>query len=270
MSIHPTAIIGRGAEIGKNCAIGPYAVIDGKVTIGDDTSIGPSAVITGNTAIGRGNKIHGHVYIGNLPQDVMFTGSETYVRIGDNNIIREFVTIHRGAKEGSTTVIGDNNFIMVSCHVAHNCTLGNNIIMVNGASLAGYVEIQDHAFLSGFAGVHQFVRIGGYTICGFFSKITKDIPPFMMIDGNPAFVRGLNLVGLKRKGFSAERREAIKKAYKILYRSGNSISRSLRALEEMDPPNDDIKTLIEFIRGSKRGILLKSPSSTSGSEAEEE
>jgi UDP-N-acetylglucosamine acyltransferase len=270
MSIHPTAIIGDEARIGRDCIIGPYAVIDGKVTIGDESSIGPSAVITGNTVIGRGNRIHGHVYIGNLPQDVAYTGSETYVRIGDNNIIREFATIHRGTKEGSATVIGDNNFLMVAAHVAHNCRLGNNIIMVNCASLGGYVEVQDHAFLSGFVAVHQFVRIGGYAICGYLSKITKDVPPFMMVDGNPALVRGLNLVGLKRKGFSAERREAIKKAYKILYRSGNSISRSLSELEKVELSSDDVKFLVEFIKGSRRGILLKPSGYASVSEPLEE
>jgi UDP-N-acetylglucosamine acyltransferase len=270
MSIHPTAIIGENAKLGRNCTVGPYAVIDGTVTIGEDTSVGPGTVITGNTVIGKGNKIHGHVYIGNLPQDVAYTESETFVKIGDNNIIREFATIHRGTKEGSATVIGDNNFFMVASHVAHNCKIGNNIIMVNGASLAGYVEVQDHAFVSGFVGVHQFVRIGGYTICGFFSKITKDIPPYMMVDGNPASVRGLNLVGLKRKGFSTERRETIKSAFKILYRSGNSISRSLSELEKMEPPSDDIKYLVEFIRGSRRGVLLKSPDGASGSGSDEE
>lgn len=212
MSIHPTAIVDKSVEIGKNCKVGPFAVIQGKVTIDDDTTIGPSTVIMGTTSIGKGNKIHGHVYIGNLPQDVTHAGGETCVKIGDNNIIREFATIHKATKEGSTTVIGDNNYLMVASHIAHNCKLGNDIIMVNCASLGGYVEIHDHAFLGGFVIVHQFVRIGSYSICGVLTKVTKDIPPFMMIDGNPALVRGINIVGLKRKGFSTERREKVKKS----------------------------------------------------------
>ena len=217
MSIHPTAIVDKSVELGRNCKIGPYAVIQGNVTIGDDTTIGPYAVIVGNTSIGKGNSIHGHVYIGNLPQDVTYGGCETYVKIGDHNVIREFATIHKGTKAGSSTVVGDNNYLMVASHVAHNCRLGNNIIMVNCASLGGYVEVHDHAFLGGFAAIHQFVRIGSYSICGVLAKVTKDIPPFMMIDGNPALVKGLNLIGLKRKGFNAERREKLKRAYKILY-----------------------------------------------------
>jgi UDP-N-acetylglucosamine acyltransferase len=270
MTIHPTAIVGKEVEIGNSCSIGPYAVIEGRVVLGDGTSVGPGTIITGNTVIGKGNEIHGHVNIGDLPQDVSFRGAETFVRIGDNNIFREYVTVHRGTKEGSTTIIGDNNFLMVSSHVGHNCRLGNNIILVNYVGLAGYVEIQDHAFISGLTGVHQFVRIGSYAICGFLSKINKDIPPFMMVDGNPPLVRGLNLVGLKRKGFSADRRETIKKAYTILYRSGNSISRSLEELENMQqPPGDDLKLLIDFIKGSKRGILLKSPGGAHSESKEE-
>jgi UDP-N-acetylglucosamine acyltransferase len=269
MSIHPTAIVHEGAKIGGNCTIGPYAVIEGTVTIGDDCSIGPSSIITGRTVIGKGNKIHGHVYIGNLPQDIAYKGAETYIRIGDNNIIREFATVHRGTKEGSETVIGNNNFLMVAAHVAHNCRLGDNIVMVNCVGLGGYVEIGDHAFLGGFVAVHQFVRIGGYSICGVLTKVTKDVPPFMMVDGNPALVRGLNLVGLKRKGFGPERREALKKAYKIMYRSGFSISHSLRELEKMEPPSEDVRYLADFIKGSRRGVLLRSPG-LSGRETDEE
>ena len=263
MGIHPTAIIDKRAEIGANNEIGPYVVIEGNVIIGDNNYIGPGTIITGYTTIGNNNKIHGHVYIGNLPQDVAFKNSRTYVIIGNNNIIREFATIHRGTKEESKTVIGDNNFLMVASHVAHNCILGNNIVMVNAASLGGYVEVHDHAFLGGFVIVHQFCRIGSYTMSGVLTKIVKDIPPFMLVDGNPAKVRGTNIVGLRRKGFNSERREVIRKAYKILYRSGYKLSHSIEELkklmEKQEPKSkDDLKMIIDFISNSKRGIVLKS------------
>jgi len=258
VSIHKSAIIGKNVKLGKNNEIEPYVVIDDNVIIENNNKIGPGTIITGNTYIGNNNNIHGHVYIGNLPQDLAYNGGDTGVKIGDNNVIREFTTIHRGTKDGSVTLIGNNNYLMVSSHVAHNCKVGNNVIMVNGASLGGYVEIYDYAFLGGFVVVHQFSRIGSYSICGILTKVTKDIPPFMMVDGNPALVRGLNLVGLKRKGFDKDRRENIKIAYKILYRYGYSISHALEELEKYKN-HQDINMLIDFIKNTKRGILLKSP-----------
>ncbi|UCB44378.1 MAG: acyl-ACP--UDP-N-acetylglucosamine O-acyltransferase [Spirochaetota bacterium] len=260
--VHKTAVIDSSADIGSDNTIGPYVVIDGHVKIGNNNIIDPASIITGNTTIGDNNHIHGHVYIGNLPQDLAHKGGSTLVRIGNNNIIREFTTVHRGTKEGSATIIGDNNYLMVACHVAHNCRLGSDIIMVNAASLGGYVEVHDHAFLGAFVVVHQFCKIGSYSICGILTKITKDIPPFMMVDGNPAIVRGLNLVGLKRKGFSQERRELLKKAYKIIYRSGYSISHSKEELKKLED-NKDIRLLLDFISSSERGILLKSSNDAS-------
>jgi UDP-N-acetylglucosamine acyltransferase len=258
MAIHRSAVIDRSATIGENNEIGPHVIIDGPVVIGNHNTIGPSTIITGNTIIGDSNHISGHVYIGNLPQDLSYKGAVSYVKIGNGNTLREFTNIHRGTKEESSTTIGDNNYLMVSTHIAHNCRLGNSIIMVNGASLGGYVEVHDHAFLSAYVIVHQFVRIGSYCICGILSKIVKDVPPYMIVDGNPSLVRGVNVVGLKRKGFDAARRERIKTAYKILYRYDYSIP---HALEELKKINDehDIRELIDFIARSKRGILLKSP-----------
>jgi len=258
MAIHSSAVIDGRATIGENNEIGPHVIIDGPVVIGNDNTIGPSTIITGNTIIGDSNHISGHVYIGNLPQDLSYKGAVSYVKIGKGNTLREFTNIHRGTKEESSTTIGDNNYLMVSTHIAHNCRLGNSIIMVNGASLGGYVEVQDHAFLSAYVIVHQFVRIGSYCICGILSKIVKDVPPYMIVDGNPSLVRGVNVVGLKRKGFDAARRERIRTAYKILYRYDYSIP---HALEELKKINDehDIRELIDFIARSKRGILLKSP-----------
>ncbi len=262
MSIHPTALIDKKAYIGKNNKIGPYVVIEGEVIIGNNNTIGPGTIITGYTTIGDNNKIHGNVYIGNLPQDIAFKGGKSYVRIGNNNVIREFATIHRGTQEESETVIGDNNFLMVGTHIAHNCKLGNNIVMVNSASLGGYVEVNDYAFLGGFVIVHQFCRIGSYTMSGILTKIVKDVPPFMLVDGNPARVRGINVVGLRRKGFSDDRRRIIREAFKIIYRSGYNLKHSLIELENLKKKNldfsDDIDLLISFIKESKRGIILKS------------
>jgi len=261
MDIHSTAVIDTNAVIGENNVIGPHVVIEGPVRIGNDNRIGPGTIITGYTEIGDNNEISGQVYIGNNPQDVTFQGGETYVKIGNNNIIREFVNIHRGTKPSTSTVIGNQNFLMVGVHIAHNCLIGSNIIMVNGASLGGYCEVYDHAFLSAYVIVHQFTRIGHYSICGILTKVTKDIPPFMMVDGNPSLVRGINLVGLKRKGFDASRRESIRTAYKILYRKGYSLTHALQELKLMGD-SDDISLLIDFIESSKRGILLKAPKSS--------
>ncbi|HEB32019.1 MAG TPA: acyl-ACP--UDP-N-acetylglucosamine O-acyltransferase [Spirochaetes bacterium] len=256
MSIHPTAIIDRKAEIGKNNKIGPYAVIESGVIMGDNNTIGPGTVIAGNTIMGNDNDIHGHVYIGNIPQDLSFKGGKTYVKIGNNNTIREFTTIHRGTEDGSSTVLGDDNYLMVATHMGHNTKVYNHVIMVNAVSLAGFVEIYDHAYVGAFTIVHQFVRIGSHSVCGMLSKPAKDVPPFMMVDGNPALVRGINSVGLKRKGFNAERRERIKWAYKTLYRSGFSVSHSLSELKKYED-SEDMKQLIDFINNSTRGILLK-------------
>ena len=255
--LHKTAIIDSKAKLGNNNEIGPYVVIDGPVIIGNNNKIGPCTIIMGNTTIGDNNNISGHVYIGNDPQDLSYKGGETYIKIGNHNTIREFANIHRGTKEGSATSIGDNNYLMVAVHVAHNCMLGNNIIMVNGTAIGGYVEIFDHAFLSAYSTVHQFTRIGNYTICGIFSKIVQDVPPFMMVAGEPCVVRGINSIGLKRKGFDAERREKIRQAYKVLYRKKYSLSHAVRELRSMED-SEDIKLLLDFIESTRRGILLKS------------
>jgi UDP-N-acetylglucosamine acyltransferase len=249
MSIHPTAIVDRKAEIGKNNKIGPYAVIESGVVMGDNNNIGPATIVTGNTIIGNNNDIHGHVYLGNVPQDLSYKGGKSYVKIGDNNIIREFTTIHRGTEEGSSTELGDNNYLMVATHLGHNVKVYNHVIMVNAVSLAGFVEIFDHAYVGAFTIVHQFVRIGSYSICGMLSKPAKDVPPFMMVDGNPALVRGINVLGLRRKDFSAERRERIKWAYKTLYRSGFNVSHSLSELKKYED-SEDMKLLIDFIENS--------------------
>ncbi len=268
MSIHPTAIIDKRVEMGKGNEIGPFVVIEGKVEIGNNNRIGPGTIITGNTKIGNHNTIHGHVYIGNEPQDLSYNGDETGVVIGNCNTFREYSNVHRGTKKDSTTAIGDDNYFMISVHIAHNCRVGNHVIMVNNATLAGYCEVNDFAFISGYVLVHQFVRIGGYSIISIGTVITQDIPPYMMISGSPAAVRGLNVVGLRRNGFSTERRALIKRAFKLLYRSGYSFSHSVDEIKKIAAEHDissesieDLKRLIRFIDDSRRGVLLRSTQS---------
>lgn len=264
MSIHNTAVIAPGAEIGRDNEIGPYVVIEPQVKIGNGNRIGPGTIITGKTYIGDGNIIHGHVYLGNTPQDVHYKGQDSQVIIGDHNEFREFSNVHRGTKEGSATVIGNHNYFMISSHIAHNCRIGNHVFMVNGASLGGYCEVHDYAFLSAYVIAHQFVRIGAYSICGILTKLTQDVPPFMMVDGNPAVVRGLNVVGLRRNGFNSQRRAALKRVFKILYRSRLTISGGLQQLHEsFDADVDhetrkDLDLLYSFIGSSKRGVLFRS------------
>ncbi|MBN1688653.1 MAG: acyl-ACP--UDP-N-acetylglucosamine O-acyltransferase [Candidatus Omnitrophica bacterium] len=252
--IHPTAIIGKNAELGVNNKIGPYVIIEDGVKIGSHNTIMAGAYICVGTEIGNYNEIHMRTVIGHTPQDTAYKGEPTYTKIGHHNKIREFVTIHRGTKPGTSTVLGDSNFLMAYCHVAHNCTLGNNIIMVNQASLTGHCMVEDSAFLSGMTGFHQFTRIGRLSMVSALSACNKDIPPFLTCGGRPGVVLGMNVVGLRRAGFPPPIRDEIKQAYKLLYRSGLNVT---QAVEEMKKNLKcaEVKHLISFIEASERGIL---------------
>ncbi|MCU0822379.1 MAG: acyl-ACP--UDP-N-acetylglucosamine O-acyltransferase [Spirochaetes bacterium] len=252
--IHKTAIIEGNVKLGENVSIGPYSFISGDIEIGDNTGIGHSVQIEGRVKIGRGNRIMHAAYIGAPPQDFSYKGAETSVEIGDNNVLREFVQIHRGTKDGTGTIIGSNCFLMGGVHLAHNVKVGNNITIANNSLLAGYVEIDDFAFLSGLCAFHQFVKVGKYVMVGGCSAVSKDCPPFMLIMGNLAEVCGINVVGLRRREFNQERRTAIKYAYKILYRSGRNVTQALEELETMKD-NQDMMEIINFIKKSDRGIL---------------
>ncbi|HEX6649804.1 MAG TPA: acyl-ACP--UDP-N-acetylglucosamine O-acyltransferase [Pyrinomonadaceae bacterium] len=240
MSIHPTAIIEDHVEIGPNCEIGAYAVIKQF------------------TRIGARNRIFEHVVLGGEPQDIKFKGEQSYLDIGDDNLIREFCTLHRASGEGETTRIGSRNFLMVGVHVAHNCVIGDDNIFANEVALAGHITLEDHVFLSNGVGAHQFVRMGRYAMVGGKSKIVQDVLPFFITDGNPARVRGLNSVGLQRGGFSEEARRALKDAYRKLFRSPTPIAEALAELEQVD--NEHVSHLLNFIRGSKRGFTRAAPS----------
>ena len=235
MPIHPTAIIEDDVELGPDCEVGAYAVIKRF------------------TRLGARNRVYEHAVIGGEPQDVKFKNEQSFLEIGDDNIIREFCTFHRANGAGQTTRIGSRNFFMVGVHVAHNCTIGDDNIFANDVALAGHITIEDHVFFSNNVGAHQFVRFGRYAMVGGKSKIVQDVLPFFITDGNPPRVRGLNTVGLTRAAFSEEQRRALKNAYRTLFRTGVPLVDLLGELEQVDDEN--VVHLVNFIRGSKRGFI---------------
>ncbi len=256
--IHPTAIIGKDVEIGDGVNIGPYTVIEGKVKIGDGTKIGPHCHILGRTTIGKNNEIHASVVIGDYPQDVNFNPDETEggeVIIGDGNVFREFVTIQRPAKPESKTIVGNSTYFMVVSHIAHDCIVEDNVIVANSSLLAGFVQVHKGAFISGNVGIHQHSRIGAYSIVGANAKVAQDIPPFMIADGTPARVYGINIIGLKRAGFSREDTALIKEMFKILYRSGLTVKEAIKTIESKNYDNPYAKYFLEFLKTSSRGIV---------------
>ncbi len=252
--IHPTAVIHPHAKIGKNVQIGPYAVIDENVEIGDGTKVMSHAVITGWTGIGENCVIYPGAVIGSEPQDLKFKGEKSYVFIGNRTTIRECATIHRGCGVETETRIGDDCLLMAYTHVAHNCTVGNNVIMANSAMIAGHVVVEDRVVIGGITGVHQFVRIGRNAMIGGASKLVQDVVPYTIVDGHPAKVSGLNNVGISRAGVSIESRRNIKKAYKILYRSGLSLSQAIEVIEQDVDSCEEIEHFLRFLRNAERGI----------------
>ncbi len=262
--IHPLAVVEKGAVIEDDVVIEPFSYIGEHVHLHRGVHVGSNVRIDGYTEIGENTRIYHGAAIGLPPQDLAFKGEISYVKIGKNNVIREFVTIHSATGKGQYTIIGDNNYLMAYSHFAHNVKIGNHVIVVNSAQLAGFVEVHDRAFISGVLGVHQFVRIGSYSIVGGLTKVVKDIPPFFMANGVPARIVGLNIVGLRRNKFSSERIRILSQAFKILYRSGLSLPNALERIRTELPQNDDIKLLIEFIEGTKRGITLKSGTNREG------
>lgn len=252
MNVHPTALISRHSEIADDVRIGPYVIVEDDVTIGAGCEIGSHAVIKSHTRLGSGNRVAEHAVLGGLPQDVKFRGETTRLVIGDDNLIREFVTIHRAAGEGEATLVGSRNFLMIGVHIAHNCVVGDDNIFANGAALAGHITVEDHVFLSNNVGAHQFIRMGRYAMVGGKSKIVQDVLPFFTTDGNPPRVRGLNSVGLRRAGFSTESRRALKEAYQLLFRRGLPLREALQLMERATDEN--VQHLVNFIRSSQRGF----------------
>lgn len=252
--IHKTAIIHPSAKIADRVQIGPYAIIGADVEIGEGTSIGPHVVISGPTRIGRENQIFQFSSIGEKPQDLKFNNEETFLEIGDRNIIRECCTFNRGtAQDQSITRIGNDNLFMAYVHIAHDCDIGHHNVFANNASLAGHVKVENHVVMSGFSGVYQFCRIGSYSFAATNSVIIKDVPPFLKVSGYYAKPFGLNTVGLQRKGFTDEDLRELKRAYKIIYRNGLTLTNAINELKQIAVPH--VKHLLLFIETSKMGII---------------
>ena len=252
--IHPSAIIHPSAEIGPDCEIGPFCVIGENVRMGRGNRLHSHVVIDGFTSLGDENEIYPFAAIGTRTQDLKWKGGVTHTEIGDRNTIRENVTIHSATSDGDKTVIGSDNHLLAYVHIAHDVQLGNHIIMSNVATLAGHIVVEDYVVIAGLAAVHQFCRIGRYAIIGGCSKVVQDVPPFMLADGNPARSRTVNKVGLERNGFSDEVQQSLKKAYKILFRSGLTTKNAVDQIEQELPANAEIQHLIEFMRASQRGV----------------
>lgn len=255
MKIHPTAIVHERAEICPGVEIGPYAIVEDGVKLNKNVKIYAHAYICKNTQIDEGTEVHMGAVLGHLPQDLAFEGKKSYLKIGKKNIIREYTTIHRGTKEGTATEIGDENFLMALSHVGHNCNLGNKVILANGVLLAGYVNVEDQVFISGNVVVHQFCNIGKLAIIGGFSGINKDVPPYMAVRG-VSNIRSINLIGLKRAGFSKSAIKEIKEAFTLVYKSGLNTNQALEKILERNP-GKEVKYLVEFVKNSKRGICKK-------------
>lgn len=253
--IHETAIVHPKAEVGENVEIGAYSIVRENVTIGSRTKIGPHVVIDPYVDIGSDCRIFQFAAIGAEPQDLKFSGEKTFVKIGSGNVIREFVTIHRGTADGSSvTEIGEDNLIMAYSHIAHDCKLGRRIVLSNNATLGGHITIGDYSVIGGLVAIHQFVRVGNFAFIGGKSAVVKDIPPYMIAAGDRAKLHGLNVVGLKRQGFSNNTLAMLKKAYRLVFRIGLTLNEAIERVAAEVEQVPEVVHLIEFIKSSERGI----------------
>lgn len=256
MSIHPQAIIDPKAKIADDVSVGPFSVIGADVEIGQGTWIAPHVVINGPTTIGRDNKIYQFASIGDAPQDKKYAGEATRLEIGDRNVIRECCTISRGTvQDVGVTRLGNDNWIMAYVHIAHDCQVGNHTIFANSTTLAGHVIVEDFAILGGFTLVHQFCKVGSHCFTAMNSVISKDVPPYLMVSGHMAKPHGLNIEGLKRRGFSVDTLNALRKAYKILYRSGKTLEQAIVEIQQLAPENEELRCFTEFLQSVTRGIV---------------
>lgn len=253
-TLHPTAIIHPKAQIGEGCEIGPYCVIGEHVVLGPGCRLHSHVVLDGHTTLGRENELFPFASVGLKTQDLKWEGGITRTEVGDRNTFREHVTVHSATKAGDTTRIGSDNNFLTSSHVAHDCVMGNHVIMSGFAGLAGHVTVDDHAILSGYVAVHQFCRIGRLSIMGGCAKVVQDVPPFMLVDGNPGVTRTINKVGLERNGVSEEAQAALKQAFKILFRDGLTVTNALAQIEAELPQLPEIQHLVQFARTSERGL----------------
>ncbi len=263
-TIHPTAVIGPNVKLGKNIIVGPYAVIEGEVVLGDGTEVGAHAVLSGWTSIGCGNRIFPHAAVGFDPQDKKYKrGDKTLLEVGDNNIFREFCTIHRGTVEGDgVTRIGSNNLFMAYSHVAHDCVVGNGCVLANSGTLAGHVTVEDFVIVGGLSAVHQFCRVGKNAMIGGCSRVVQDVPPYSLCVGGPALVYNLNAIGLRRAGVTADSMKHLKEAFRIMFHSGLAKNTAIEQIEREVNLTDHVKHLLDFAKASERGLCgsVKEPS----------
>jgi UDP-N-acetylglucosamine acyltransferase len=253
MAIHPTAVVDTSADLAPDVTVGPYCVIGRDVAIGSGTRLESHVVIEPYTTLGESCQVRQAAVLGGPPQDHRFRGERSYLLIGNRNIIREFTTIHRATGEDEATRIGDDNMIMAYCHIGHNARLGNNIIMANQVGISGHSLVEDRVVFGGMVGIHQFVRIGKLAMIGGFSKVVTDVPPFMMVDGRPIDVVGLNVLGLRRAGIPPRERAGLKQAFRLLYRSGLNLSQGIEAVYNEVDPSDERDYLLEFLSNIRRG-----------------
>lgn len=256
MTIHPTAIVEDGAQIGADVSIGAYSIIGPRVVIGDGCTIGPHVVVTGRTRIGQNCRIYQFASIGDAPQDKKYAGQDTGVEIGRDNTIREYVTINRGtAEDVGVTRLGDDNWLMAYCHVAHDCQVGSHTVFANGATLAGHVTVGDWVIFAGFSGAHQFCHIGSHAFLGMYGGVNQDVPAYVMVSGQPPRPRGINAEGLKRRGFNRDQIRNIREAYRLIYRKGMARSEALAELQARLPEQPELEAMINSIEASQRGLL---------------
>ncbi len=254
--IHRTALIDPTAELGADVSVGPYCVIGPKVTVGERSTIAAHAVLERNTRVGEGVKIGYGTVIGNDPQDLKYRGEETWVEIGSGTIIREYSTINRGSTATGKTTIGERCFLMTYVHIAHDCAIGNDVIIANGVQMAGHVIVSDRASISGLVPIHQFVRIGTYAFVGGASRVNQDVPPYTKAAGNPVHLYGLNSVGLQRAGFSPELKLALKRAYRLVFNSDLTVSQGIARARAELPQVPEVETFLQFIEASQRGVMV--------------
>jgi len=254
MKIHPTAVVDKKAKLADDIEVGPYAIIGPDVEIGRSTKIAQNAVIENYTSIGENCRIFTGAVVGSIPQDLKYEGAESFLKIGNNNIIREYVTLNPGTDEGGVTSIGSDNLLMAYSHVAHDCKIGNGCIIANCGTLAGHVTLEDKVVIGGLTAIHQFVHVGKIAILGGCSKVVQDVPPFSICDGHPTRVYGLNVVGLRRSDISKEAQIALRKSFKILFHSGLSFKSALAKIKEELGQCEEVDYLLDFIRISKRGV----------------
>ena len=254
-TIHSTALIDTEAKIGENISIGAFSVIEGNVEIGDDAEIGHHVVLASGTRLGKGVRVHPGAVIGNAPQDLKYGGEDTIVEVGDMTVIRECVTINRGTTATGLTRVGSNCLLMAYSHIAHDCRVGNGVILANSVNLAGHVTIEDYVIIGGLTGVHQFVTLGMHAMIGALFRVSKDVPPYILAGGQPLSYEGLNLIGLRRRGFSPNTIESIAHTYHILYRSKLNVSQALEKLSNIDGKIPEVERIIQFVQQSKRGII---------------